>query len=76
MKVKTSISLSQDLVRKIDDLASRYGNRSLLIERAIREFLSSQAKRTRDQRDLDILKRRADALNKEAEDVLSYQVDV
>jgi len=76
VKVKTSISLSQDLVRKIDDLASRYGNRSLLIERAIREFLSSQAKRTRDQRDLDILKRRADALNKEAEDVLSYQVDV
>ena len=76
MKVKTSISLSQDLVRKIDALASRYGNRSLLIETAIREFLASQAKRTRDLKDLDILNSRADALNKEAEDVLSYQVDV
>jgi len=75
MKVKTSISLSQDLMRKIDGLAGRYGNRSLLIERAIREFLTSQAKRTRDLKDLDILNSRADALNREAEDVLSYQVD-
>ena len=75
MKVKTSISLSQDLVRQIDALAGRYGNRSLLIERAIREFLASRAKRTRDLKDLDILNSRADALNREAEDVLSYQVD-
>ena len=75
MKVKTSISLSQDLIRKIDGLAGRYGNRSLLIERAIREFLASQAKRTRDLKDLDILNSRADILNREAEDALTYQVD-
>jgi Arc/MetJ-type ribon-helix-helix transcriptional regulator len=75
MKIKTSISLSQDLVKKIDGLAGRYGNRSLLIERAIREFLASQAKRTRDLKDLDILNNRAEALNREASDVLSYQVD-
>ena len=75
MKVKTSISLSRDLIQKIDGLAGEYGNRSLLIERAIREFLSTQAKRKRDLKDLDILNSRADILNKEAEDVLTYQVD-
>ena len=75
MKVKTSISLSRDLIQKIDGLAGEYGNRSLLIERAIREFLASQAKRTRDLKDLDILNSRADILNREAEDVLTYQVD-
>lgn len=76
MKVKTSISLSQDLVQQIDGLTSQYGNRSAVIERAIRHFLATQAKRKRDVQDLDTLNRRADALNKEAEDVLSYQVDV
>jgi metal-responsive CopG/Arc/MetJ family transcriptional regulator len=59
----------------MDALASQYGNRSTLIERAIREFLAAQARRQQDLRDLDILNRRADALNEEAEDVLSYQVD-
>ncbi len=76
MKVKTSITLSEDLVRRMDEMAGEYGNRSALIERAIRDFLSAQAKRRRDSQDLEILNRRADALNEEAEDVLSYQVDV
>lgn len=76
MKVKTSITLPQDLVRQIDGLAGQYGNRSTLIERAIRDFLAAQAKRQRELQDLDILNRRADALNTEAEDVLSYQVDL
>ena len=76
MKLKTSITLPQDLLRQIDGLASKYGNRSALIERAIRDFLAAQAKRHRDKQDLDILNRRAEALNKEAKEVLSYQVGV
>jgi metal-responsive CopG/Arc/MetJ family transcriptional regulator len=74
MKVKTSITLSAELIRPIDALASRYGTRSALIERALREFLAAQAERTREAQDLGILNRRAEALNAEAEDVLSYQV--
>jgi len=76
MKVKTSITLSENLVREMDDLSSQYGNRSALVERAIRDFLAAEAKRRRDAQDLEILNQRADALNKEAEDVLSYQVDL
>jgi Arc/MetJ-type ribon-helix-helix transcriptional regulator len=76
MKVKTSVTLPEDLVRQIDALAGRYGNRSALIERAVRDLLSARAKQQRDARDLEILNKRADALNEEAEDVLSYQVDV
>jgi len=76
MKVKTSVTLSEDLIREIDELSGRYGNRSALIEKAIREFLSAEASRRRDIKDREILNRRADALNREAEDVLSYQVDL
>jgi metal-responsive CopG/Arc/MetJ family transcriptional regulator len=76
MKVKTSITLSAELLRQIDALASQYGTRSALIEQAVREFLAAQAKRTREAQDLEILNRRAQALNAEAEDVLSYQVEL
>jgi metal-responsive CopG/Arc/MetJ family transcriptional regulator len=76
MKVKTSITLSAELLRRIDALASQYGTRSALIEQAVREFLAAQAKRTREAQDLEILNRRARALNAEAEDVLSYQVEL
>jgi metal-responsive CopG/Arc/MetJ family transcriptional regulator len=76
MKVKTSITLSAELIRQIDALASQYGTRSALIEQAVREFLAAQAKRTREAQDLEILNGRAEALNAEAEDVLSYQVEL
>lgn len=76
MKVKTSVTLSEDLVREIDDLSTQYGNRSALIEQAVRDFLALEARRRRDARDLEILNRRAEDLNEEAEDVLSYQVDL
>jgi metal-responsive CopG/Arc/MetJ family transcriptional regulator len=76
MKVKTSITLSAELIRQIDALASQYGTRSALIEQAVRDFLAAQAKRTREAQDLEILNRRAEALNVEAKDVLSYQVEL
>jgi len=74
MKVKTSVTLSEELVRKIDALSSQYGTRSALIERAVREFLATEAHRQREAQDLEILNRRAEALNAEAADVLLYQV--
>ena len=76
MKVKTSVTLSEELIREIDALSSQYGTRSALIERAVRDFLATAAQRQREARDLEILNRRAEALNAEAVDVLSYQVEL
>lgn len=76
MKVKTSVTLSEELMRQIDALSSQYGTRSALIEQAVRTFLAAEAQHTRDAQDLEILNRHADTLNAEAEDVLSYQVDL
>jgi metal-responsive CopG/Arc/MetJ family transcriptional regulator len=76
MKVKTSVTLSEELIREIDALSSQYGTRSALIERAVRDFLATAAQRQREARDLEILNRRAEALNTEAADVLSYQVEL
>ena len=76
MKVKTSIMLSAELIRQIDDLVGLYGTRSALIEQAVRDFLAAHTKRTREAQDMEILNRRAEALNAEAEDALLYQVEL
>ena len=76
MKVKTSITLSEELIRQIDALSSQYGTRSALIERAVRDFLATAAQRQREARDLEILNRCAEALNAEAADVLAYQIEL
>lgn len=76
MKVKTSISLSEELLQKLDKLAGDYGNRSAIIEKAIGDFLAAQEKKKRETHDMDILNNRADKLNKEAQEVLAYQVDI
>ena len=76
MKVKASVTLSEDLMSQIDALSSRYGNRSALIEQAVRQFLVVEERRKRDTQDLKIINANSESLNKEAMDVLSYQVDL
>ena len=75
MKVKISITLQASLIQEIDALSSKYGNRSALIEKAVRNLIAAEAKRERDLSDLRILNNRADVLNAEAEDALGFQVD-
>jgi len=76
MKVKTSVTLSEDRMHQIDALSGRYGTRSALIEQAVRDFLAATGQRQRDKQDLEILKRQAACLHQEAEDVLAYQVEL
>jgi metal-responsive CopG/Arc/MetJ family transcriptional regulator len=74
MKIKTSVTLSEELVQSIDDLFGGRMNRSKFIEKAVRDYVERQTQRKRDLQDRDILNKKAAKLNKEAEDVLSYQV--
>lgn len=74
MKVKTSITLSDDVLTAIDRNIGEYKSRSDFIENAAKHFLSQRARMDSDRKDREILDRRAEALNKEAEDVLDFQV--
>lgn len=76
MKVKTSITLSKNLLKEIDLIISKSGNRSLFIEEAIKNYLIHKKRDLRNKNDLDIINRSADELNKEADDILSYQVHI
>ena len=74
MKVKTSITLSEDLIKEIDTLLGQSGNRSAFVEQVLRDFLAAKARRFDAAKELEILNQFADELNEEAADTLSYQV--
>ena len=76
MKVKTSITLSEDVLKAIDEYKGKYKNRSEFIEDAVRAFIIKLIRRQQDSRDLEIINQHADYLNREAADVLTYQVDL
>ncbi|HMC94407.1 MAG TPA: ribbon-helix-helix domain-containing protein [Polyangia bacterium] len=74
MRVKTSVTLPEDLLRSLDRAAGGHSNRSRLIEEAIRALLEAKARAARDAKDIEVINRHADRLNDEAADVLEYQV--
>jgi metal-responsive CopG/Arc/MetJ family transcriptional regulator len=74
MKTKTSVTLEGGLLRGMDQHAAEYRSRSQFIEAAVEYFIHHLERQAAEKRDLDILNRRADVLNKEAEEVLTYQV--
>ena len=74
MKIKTSITLSEDLLENVDRLAVNYKNRSDFIETALQKIVAQMIRAEQDARDIEIYKKHLDELNEEAEDVLKYQV--
>ena len=74
MKVKTSVTLSEDLIDAVDKVAGRAGSRSAVIEQMLRDHLAELARAQNRAAELERLNRRADTLNAEAADVLEYQV--
>lgn len=73
MKVKTSITLSADVLRAVDRLARPHSNRSRVIEAAVIEFVRRRERAAREARDIEIINAHADEFSRMMEDVLAYQ---
>jgi metal-responsive CopG/Arc/MetJ family transcriptional regulator len=74
MKVKTSVTLSEDIAKQIDRVTRKGESRSRAIERLLREGLEKRKRAEADRRELAAINEHAEELNAEAEDVLTYQV--
>lgn len=59
-----------ELLRRLDRLER---NRSAILERAALAYLAQLEQQTRNRRDVEIISRHADRLNREAIDTLEYQ---
>jgi metal-responsive CopG/Arc/MetJ family transcriptional regulator len=73
MRIKTSVSLTEELLDEIGRLEGRGANRSEFLEKAAWDRIAFLKRRRREARDRRILDRHAKALNAEASDVLEYQ---
>ncbi len=71
-KVKTSVSLSEGLLRAVDMLAGK-SSRSAWIERSIRASVQRALRRQRDDDEVRLLNEHAESLNRESADALAYQ---
>ncbi len=76
MKIKTSVTLSNELVEAINEYGQPYKNRSDFIKAAIWAFIKQIVRDQQNARDIEIINRNAERLNEEALDVLTYQVQL
>jgi len=74
MKEKTSITLSPEVLAQVDREAGSRMSRSAVIEQVLRSYFRERARRKVHARDLELINAAADRLNREAADVLEYQV--
>jgi metal-responsive CopG/Arc/MetJ family transcriptional regulator len=70
VRIKTSITLPKELLNRLDRVDK---NRSTLLERAALCYLTQIERQARDRRDIEIIDRNAERLNREAIDTLEYQ---
>jgi metal-responsive CopG/Arc/MetJ family transcriptional regulator len=70
VRVKTSITLPKALLGRLDRVDK---NRSALLERAALAYLAQLERQARDRKDIAIIDRNAERLNREAMDTLEYQ---
>lgn len=70
---KTSITLSPDLLAKVNLHAGKRGNRSVLIDTVLRSHFRRFERSEAEQRGLEIINCRADCLNAQAEETLEDQ---
>jgi metal-responsive CopG/Arc/MetJ family transcriptional regulator len=73
MKEKTSITLSKEVLRGIDQIAGSRQSRSAFIEAVLSQYLRRQTRAQIEARDLELINKAADELSAEVEDVLRYQ---
>ena len=73
MKQKTSLTLSEDLLAKLDRMAGPHVSRSSFVEKILRDFVDGRAQARRAAREAAAINRHAAKLNAEMKDALSFQ---
>lgn len=74
MKIKTSVTISEELLEEMNDFLGADQNRSHFLETAAWAYIAKLRRAQQNAQDIAIINRRADYLNSEAADALSYQL--
>jgi metal-responsive CopG/Arc/MetJ family transcriptional regulator len=74
--MKNTITIPDELVNAIDQIVGHKNNIEQLIELLLRKYIEEERRKRQDLQDLQILNENSEYLNSEAEDVLTYQVNL
>jgi metal-responsive CopG/Arc/MetJ family transcriptional regulator len=72
-KMKTSLTLSREVIRGIDRVAGKSRSRSAVVDDVLRGYLSHRERAAANARDVEKINRFAAELSAEMHDVLAYQ---
>jgi Arc/MetJ-type ribon-helix-helix transcriptional regulator len=73
MKVKTSVSLSEECLQQLDAVAGKGANRSAVIEEAVLEYIERRRRQARGRKDREIIAKNARALERDVRETLEFQ---
>ena len=73
MKIRTSLTLSENLLKTLDRLAGPNASRSAFVETILRDFVEVRMQAKREARAIAEINRHCAQLNSEMSDVLSFQ---
>ncbi len=75
MRVRTSVTLPKELLIKVDALAGKKHKRSAIVETALRDYMAKENGTELNRRDIEIINRNADLINKQVEETLEFQAE-
>jgi len=73
MKLKTSVSLSEECLHALDELVGKGANRSALIETAVVEYIARRRRTSRGLEDRRIIAANAKSLERDVLETLEFQ---
>jgi metal-responsive CopG/Arc/MetJ family transcriptional regulator len=74
MRVRTSVTLPKELLIKVDALAGK-NKRSEIVETALRDYVEKENRKKLNRRDIEIINKNADLINKQVKETLEFQAE-
>ena len=75
MRVRTSVTLPQELLVMVDTLAGKKQRRSAIVELALRSYLARAEGQGLNQRDIGIINENAALINEQVAETLEFQAE-
>ena len=75
MRVRTSVTLPKDLLVQVDALVSKNRRRSAVVETALVEYVAKERPKSANLRDIKIINKNAELINRQVEETLEFQAE-
>jgi len=75
MRVRTSVTLPEELLVEVDALAGKKNGRSAVVESALVAYVAKEKPKKLNRRDIRIINENADLINRQVEETLEFQAE-